>query len=896
LARYRADFDKLTNRRTDEIGMTAPSAVITRAAAISKAAADAASWIEANGGRLRQDKATLAREFRRDGRRGAQLQEAAKNPMCVAVFGASQAGKSYLVSRLAAPPGGQLAVRFGTETLDFLGDINPPGGQEATGLVTRFTMRPMPAPAEAPVTLRLLSQIDVVKILANTFLEDFDTEIAPPDTNTLDRRLAALAEIARPAPVDTLTQDDVEDLAEYFHRHFHNNPLLQHLESVGYWPRAVELAPRLGIAERATLFAVLWGDTTRFTDLYAQLVGELAKLQFVGVVHCGLDALVPRERSLIDVRRLFSIGKPQDPSETLRVTLASGAQIMIGRALLAALVAEMTVPLADRPWPFFDAADLLDFPGARSREAIVDAERFLAQPEKLGFALLRGKVAYLFQRYNAEQEITAMLLCVGPSNQDVQTLPRMVKEWVDQTLGATPQARAQQRTSLFFVLTKFDAEFEEKAGEHPASEARWTTRLQASLTDFFKSYDWPEEWTPGKPFDNLFWLRNPSIRFGAVFDYGVATAPGDTPPELGVAPRAAAAVAQKRAAYLANVLVRKHIADPTGAWDAALTPNDGGIGRLAAGLGPVCDPTLKAGQISGRVEELARAMTERLRPLWRSDDLTTELAQAKVRAAGVVRALLDCAQAQMFGRLLRSLQITPEQVAGVHWRMQTQPDDAATPVGTVAATDDYAADLAELLGNAVPTLHGGRQDYFERFAGLVVAAWDETLSAFASNIGARATYRLPPDQAALLVGQIAAAARRRDLRGSIAATLRERASFVGRAAAGSGKFVLVAEDLVNGFVSYLGFDQMAEARRPAAGRSQRRIFAARPLVRGLPPLTPQPSNYDYDFQVDWMFAFARTMEDNVSDRTDEGFDHAANDALGLLVARLTAGAPAGPQS
>ena len=101
---------------------------------------------------MKQDSATLIREFRRYERRGARLREAAQRPMCVAVFGASQAGKSYLVSRLAAPPGGRLAARFGDRTLDFLKDINPPGGQEATGLVTRFTMHPQPSPPGAPVT------------------------------------------------------------------------------------------------------------------------------------------------------------------------------------------------------------------------------------------------------------------------------------------------------------------------------------------------------------------------------------------------------------------------------------------------------------------------------------------------------------------------------------------------------------------------------------------------------------------------------------------------------------------------------------------------------------------------------------------------------------------------
>ena len=68
-----------------------------------------------------------------------------------------------------------------------------------------------------------------------------------------------------------------------------------------------------------------------------------------------------------------------------------------------------------------------------------------------------------------------MLLCIGPSNQEVKTLPEMVYDWIASTHGATPEQRAQQPTALFLVLTKFDMEFEEKAGER-SPEGRWTTR------------------------------------------------------------------------------------------------------------------------------------------------------------------------------------------------------------------------------------------------------------------------------------------------------------------------------------------------------------------------------------------------------------------------------------
>ena len=51
----------------------------------------------------------------------------------------------------------------------------------------------------------------------------------------------------------------------------------------------------------------------------------------------------------------------------------------------------------------------------------------LATEGGLGELFLRGKVAYLFQRYDAEQDIASMLLCVGPSVQEVSTLPKMVR-------------------------------------------------------------------------------------------------------------------------------------------------------------------------------------------------------------------------------------------------------------------------------------------------------------------------------------------------------------------------------------------------------------------------------------------------------------------------------------
>ena len=132
--------------------------------------------------------------------------------------------------------------------------------------------------------------------------------------------------------------------------------------------------------------------------------------------------------------------------------------------------------------------------------------------------LLRGKVAYLFQRYSAERELSAILLCIPDGNQEVRDLSDMMTAWIDQTIGATPADRAKQKNALFLVLTKMDREFEQKAGETEESRRlRWSARLNNSLVNNFRG-EWPANWN-GKPFDNSFWLRNPTVIDERLMDY-----------------------------------------------------------------------------------------------------------------------------------------------------------------------------------------------------------------------------------------------------------------------------------------------------------------------------------------------------------------------------------------
>ena len=69
--------------------------------------------------------------------------------------------------------------------------------------------------------------------------------------------------------------------------------------------------------DRAKLWSVLWYDFQPFTDLYLTLYEGLEKLAFAPEALLSMDALIPREKSIIDVLTLDKLGA--DAGDTLLV-------------------------------------------------------------------------------------------------------------------------------------------------------------------------------------------------------------------------------------------------------------------------------------------------------------------------------------------------------------------------------------------------------------------------------------------------------------------------------------------------------------------------------------------------------------------------------------------------
>lgn len=817
-----------------------------------QAAHDFIRWMETHTDTVGQARAALIKDFHRHAQTAAKLQRAVERPMCAGVFGPSQAGKSYLISALAQKDGAPLLADFGGEHKDFLRELNPPGDRESTGVVTRFTIRrPSKLPAGRPVELRLLTQTDIIKILGNTLLSDVK-RLPDIDEQGVTARLDELKGLAAASPVDPLTADDVHDLREYFDRYFsdkHTIKVLRH----DFWDAAAHLAPRLQIEARARLFSLLWGDQTAFTQLYTRLYEALRRLAFPAVAYVGLEAMTP-ERSIIDVITLSGLAGAEE-EDRLKVAADGGAVAEISRSVLTALIAELKIVMVDRPYDFFEHTDLLDFPGYRAREEILDIGHFLSFDGALEALFLRGKVAYLFQRYREERELTAMLLCIGPSNQEVPSLAEAVHEWIADTHGATPEQRDGLPVSLFLILTKFDMDFEVKGSEVDPVR-KWSNRLYSGLWNFLcKQFEWDKRWDRGGAFKNTFWLRNPNFKALNLFEFDYHEDSGKARNELAIRSDQRKFVDTMRAGFLGNADASVHFRDPERAWDAAFALNDGGISYIVECLRPVSNPQLKLTQISGQLERLRLEMTGAMAGFHIGGDPEKQIAKRLAAADKVVTSLRACAKAERFGRLLRQMQVSEDDLHDLYYKI-----DTLTPV------DDLPFDRPAM------------------YAEQVLAEWMRDLHDIACDERIARYFLFKDGEFGDLVTEIEIGAKRAGLADRIIEAVRNATSFHVSHHKSAGMPVRLTASIINSYVDDLGYD--GNGTKPV--RDGRPIFAPRTPPVGMPRLGPRTADHHQEYCADWVVAFRDMAERNARAQGGIEFDAAANSALGQLIEAVVA--------
>ncbi|MFH2057396.1 MAG: virulence factor SrfC family protein [Pseudomonadota bacterium] len=887
---------------------------------VSDKTGELVQWIDRNNETVGSEGASTIKKIKKEIRALKKCRIAAERKMCVGVFGPSQAGKSYLVSSLAkAPdlvsslvkkPDAALVANFGGKKYDFLADINPPGDKESTGLVTRFTMTPPDGLSdEYPVQLKLLSELDLVRILTNAYYNDCE-ELEPPGTDMISARIGELTAKRISQADGSFDEDEMADLAEYVSKNFKKKIWIAALGSAGFWETAIHLAPVLDQEDRIKLFSLLWNDIDPITQLFKKLTCVLASLGYASTAFVAIHALIPREKSIIDVETLLGLG--DDEGERLEITTNTGIKVKTIRAVLTALTSELTVLVDQKPDDMFDHTDLLDFPGYRSRLKL-ETDHLIQNREKLRDFYLRGKVAYLFEQYNMERELTSMLLCIGNSTQEVNDLPGVIEQWIHLTHGETSKQRTGRPVSLFLILTKFDVHFDEKTGETDF-HTRWTSRLEASFLKNFGSGEksWTMNWDDKGPFNNIYCFRNPSYKAKHLFSYS-----GDQ--EVGLLESEVNNIEKLKKGFCENPDVQRHIKEPSSAWDSLMSLNDGGMTYLRENLRPLCNPQLKRGQIYGEVKDSVGKILSWVKHYYKAEDMEQKLADGEAQARRTSSVLNHVYNKKKFGDLLRTLIVSDAAIYDLYFKMNETSFDSSVETGSsppplesrVADTlrdsgqgEDLLGDLfgddapSGLFADTAPEANNTPVpsssvpvDDVHFFTNEIEKYWIETIQDAANNLSLQNYLGIPEQTDYLnMTNELITGARRLGIFRTIESELRRLGEYgnIQRDRL-AWKFASKAVYIINSYISWLGFNpgEVPESDRVVViGDKSLNIFPSKEPVGDYPNLTEQKATYHTQYCQHWITAFYYLSRQNIQYDGEVSYDVHENAALGKILSSI----------
>lgn len=816
----------------------------------------------------------------------------------VAIYGCSQAGKSYMVTGLVRSGENPLNVQFGQELIDFISVINPAGGQESTGVVTRFSGAKGNAPPSHPVIVKVLSEIDVVALLFNSVLHDVRDQQSPDLPELIKEIETGIEDANFNCAGNGLAVEESYELIDYIQSRQFNGKLwvkaLQESEFIGVVEKVIS---KSAIEDRIKLYKILLQQLPGHCELVELLCRQLDRIGHPVELFCEVESLFELtsgtpsrlESSLVNVTALDGIYSGQD-REIVVLNSLNEKEYKISLGLLSALTQELVLEVVEGD-PFLQSFDLMDFPGARSRRPVARERTELCATETKIDHFKRGKVAYLFEKYSNNQLINGLILAIGPGPQEVIGLAELVDEWVARTHGRSAEERDSVESGLFVVLTKFDQEFAGDAGRHNLDGERWSTRLHASLLAPFGGHcpetNWVNQWDSRGAFRAVHFFRNPFADQRGLIEYQGEPA---TSPEMRFVLNRAAEIERLRVACSENLLVQRHIANPAAVWNAAMSLNDGGKSYLLERVMAQNTSEMKLVQIRKRAAGIVAALIPRISRYYTdiaaeanqeaSDDRAREMGKwlAKVQESGRLGEFLNFLLLKE-SSISSSLQhVYRESLLDKPVNVSDTPEEAKkglvlSALGLAEATPD-----AQVAQPATPA---------DLFATAVISTWKVEVLGLLSD-QTRVEYLLAGiDEAERneftvgLVFELEKCFAQLHLHDEIMRIVDEAFQFTKKDEIRFQKLTSVVTSLVNDVICSGGlFLAGPVPQRVRNFQNQEILIFKRKTNNGRLP--EQAPSYDVLFHIDWILGLCSAIRNNTTHLVD-GISATDNDRLGELL-------------
>ena len=610
------------------------------------------------------------------------------NP-AAAIYGASQMGKSYLISNLLSIKGAPFKILDGTNNeYVFLDEINPEGKKkEATSLVTRFSTNFQWTNPEYPIKATLLSPVDLVMVLCDSFYNDVKIKInIDINSESISEKVNQLAQRYQENKnlQYLISEDDILDIEDYFKAHF---PIIAiNIINSTFFKLIPKLISKVNADEWVHIFSLLWNNNEKMSRIFSDLILQHQKLKFSKEVFLPIEAVKRNSGTVLDVVRLSEIygevkGSEENYQSSTKVLLFNEnkeIEIDFLKSFLCALTAELTFCLPkelEKSKSFLANTDLLDFPGTRNRLGRKEEE---ISEEDIPQMLLRGKVAYLFNKYSNSEKINILLFCQNSEKSEVQNiLPDLLNDWIMQMIGKTSDERnvfiqKSKVPPLFIISTMFniDLEFDfnnDRPENIDSRNNRWKGRFIRVFDEVFGSKKWLKDWTLNtKNFNNIYLLRD--FRFSTDTTSKLYEGYNENNIESNeiIHPKYPDFRRDLRQSFMDYEFVKNHFENPENSWDMATSINEDGTSLIIENLTIAANNinTARTEKISKELENISKSIIELLEEYHNNSDKAESLSLA-ISKAGGIQANLAIAFGEnpyFFGNMMNELMINNSDV------------------------------------------------------------------------------------------------------------------------------------------------------------------------------------------------------------------------------------------
>ena len=632
--------------------------------------------------------------FKNYRRKLKRIGDALSENCSAAAYGESQVGKSYLMSSLLSTPDTPFVIENNGTRYSFIDDINPSGGnntkQESTGVITRFTIRQCNSKMAHYVKITNLSVVDIILLMADSYYNDVKINTESVMLNTdVDNALSQMSDLwSGKSPVHNyITEDDIRDICDYLNEVIGNNAA--NICKSNFCKTVAPVIDYVSCDNWVNIFGLIWNNNPELNRLFSTLVNEYKKLDFSTEVYVPFDAVLRDKGTLLKIDWLDSVCGIHNESndDVLYTDVYDRDNNLIAKdfskAYLSALIGELTFVLPEEiaaERKFLKKIDLLDFPGARSREKIKESQL----GEVLPTVLRRGKVAYLFNKYSRSLKISSVLFCHHNDQKTEPTIGSSIHNWIEDNIGKTPELRANllSRTNgiapLFLVCTKFNIDLERTKNDTPETihklDNHWA-RFNTTIPKIIEPEKWMDEWVPmggsfvSPCFQNVYLLRD--FYWSSknhLFD-GYNENKGTVENCVHQFEDYPEYFSDLRESFLANPFVKKHFSKPQQAWDDVATINNDGSKAIIRNLDEIADvlDNARRERYLQQLREIRDEIVNRLSVYYESD--SKEENNVKIRKiTGDIKLKTEFAfgeKPELFGRIIDDLMISSVDIRAI---------------------------------------------------------------------------------------------------------------------------------------------------------------------------------------------------------------------------------------